>query len=140
MNEPKSLFWALFYSSENCHLSGILKWIGGLFDTPYQRVHAPKISLLLNIILYKVAALCDVCSFVLLPDLLKIGFTITEIDLFCCKEHRKRKYADFRLSMTKWRCVLNRGTNLAKMWKHFNYWPSSSNPSLNHWSYFQKDC
>ena len=28
---------------------------------------------------------------------------------------------------------------LADMWKHFKYWLSSSNPSLNYWTYFPKD-
>ena len=42
-------------------------------------------------------------------------------------KHRKRKYADFWLSLAIWQCLLNRDTCLPDVWKHFKYWLSSSN-------------
>ena len=69
-----------------------------------------------------------------LPVLLETGFTIIEISLFCGGEHSKR------LPLTTWRCLLNRGTCLADVWKHFKYWLSFSNPSLHYWNYFPNDC
>ena len=50
------------------------------------------------------------------------------------------KYADSRLLLTNWRCLLNRGAScLADVWKHLKYW-LSSNPSLSYWTYFPTFC
>ena len=57
-----------------------------------------------------------------LLDLLNTGFTITETGLFLWNEHRKRKYADLQISLTRWQYLLNLETScFAKIWKLFKY-------------------
>ena len=73
-----------------------------------------------------------------LPDLLNSGFTIDHWNVFVLwwltQEAKIRRYQ----TLTRWQCLLNRGTFWFAERKN-KYWFSSSNPSLNYWTYFPKN-
>ena len=98
------------------------KWVGEVFGPPFRHEFMTH----LNFGFFFVNnAVCNACVRFLclmfykkgnfknpLPDSLITLITIIEVDLFCGGNYRKRKYADFRFSLTRCRYLLNRGALL----------------------------
>mgnify|MGYP001794383918 FL=1 len=148
--EWPSLHWLFlnFNSSECCHSSECtLKWFDWLFDALLRRTS--KILCLSNKFKVWVSYVQPQHFATLLSILLFFSFAkLTENRIYnhwkyflCGEEHRKWKICQFPAFIDKIQCLLNRISFLSRQHvKNIKYQIGSSNPSLNYWTYFPKEC